>query len=241
MIEYLQYCMMRCFSLIGFNHVETGHFMGLDPKVVLYNLNLEPPGERNRELREASREKKAEMHHRQLKLKGIIRELSENGSKKFNSVAKIAREYNSRYGKLLGDISKSTVQRDLDEIDCKSLGRLKRVRQYEADPQKRVYFCQRFLKFLTVQHLHQTSRMVKGELVDYLFVLTNLNLVLWSDECWLDTNDCGNAREFCLPDETPSRRTRIQKGPGIHVFGVVGFNFKFLVILPGPKSAKTSL
>jgi len=62
--------------------------------------------------------------------------------------------------------------------------------------------------------------------------------ILFSDEKWIDCNSRGGF-QWCLPGEGPARVERYTWAPKIHLWGVVGVSFRFLVVYREGKGQQT--
>lgn len=126
----------------------------------------------------------------------------------FPSPAAVAREMSRRKKHC---VSSSTVKRDLKALSLKAYARPRRPRLSAGDRILRVKFCKKMLRW--------SKR--------------NLQLILWSDEHWCDSNDCGvrfqylsrEAKNSVLPRECE------QYPPKVMVWGCIGHNFRHLSVV----------
>ncbi len=126
----------------------------------------------------------------------------------FSSPAAIRRELATAHKVY---VSCTTVRRDLHSNGRRCRKRPKKVWLLEDDPQRRLAFCNRMLKNMTVEEMKN---------------------VMPSDEKFFDCNHHGDRFEWCLRDERPHHRATLQYPPKIHVWGCIGLNFKRLVFHP---------
>lgn len=126
-----------------------------------------------------------------------------HNNREFPSCASIARE-----GAHCGvfHASAATVRRDLLSLGFRARKRQRGPANVEGDAARRLRFCR--------DHC--------GEGEDIWF----------SDEKLFDANDHGCLWQWCQADQKPQRRETSRWAPKVHVWGLIGFGVKELVVLP---------
>jgi len=115
----------------------------------------------------------------------------------------------ARYVRATGSPSPSTIRRDLKKSGAVSRKRQRGPKRLSQDPGRRVERCKAYLR-----------------------LGAKLKNVIVSDEKYFDSQDHGSTREWCFDGETPRRTVRETWCPRVHVWGVIGLNFKILVRIP---------
>ena len=203
----------------GSNMCAIARRLNVDPSTLRYQMKFTvPPSERKAwRAPSVSSAKTRQMKTRRALVDNIakkttVREQQEKRKpftrRTFSSPAAIRRELATTH-KI--SVSSTTVRRDLHSNGRRCRKRPKKVWLFEDDPQRRVAFCNRLLKNMTVEDMKK---------------------VMPSDEKFFDCNHHGDQFEWVLQDEKPLHRATLQYPPKMHVWGVIGVGLKKLVFHP---------
>jgi len=129
------------------------------------------------------------------------------GKKKYPSAPLLARKINADTPITT---SASTVRRDLRHMGAVSRKRVRGPKRLRGDAGVRKQRCLEYLK------------MTKAQMLSLKF----------SDEKYWDSQDHGGERVWCFGNEQPRRQQRDVWSPRIHVWGVIGMNYRMLVRIP---------